>query len=284
MLTPSTIADAVTRALAEDIPWGDATVAASIPADMSFQATLTAREPGCFAGGAVLTETFRQVDPSVTVSGVISDGAVFTAGQVLATVSGPAASILTAERVALNFVQRLSGIATLTSAFVAKVARTGCRARIADTRKTTPGLRALEKHAVAAGGGVNHRFSLSDTIMLKDNHLAALGATEGPGLTEAIQKVKATTGHTTSIIVEVDRLDQIAPVLEAGVTGILLDNFTTEQLRAGVDQVAGRCVVEASGGVRLDTVAQIAQTGVDIISVGAITHGAAALDLGLDAA
>ena len=283
MLTPKLITDAVARALAEDTPWGDATVAASIPAQMRFEADLVAREPGAFTGGAVLAETFRQVDPSITISNLSHDGTAFEAGDVLASLSGPAAGILTGERVALNFVQRLSGIATLTSRYVAQVTEAGCHARIADTRKTTPGLRALEKHAVTAGGGVNHRFSLSDAIMLKDNHLAALGATHGAGLTEAITTVKASIGHTTPIIVEVDELEQIAPVLAAGVTGILMDNFSPADLRTGVRLIDGRCVAEASGGVTLATVAEIAETGVDIISVGAITHGATALDLGLDA-
>ncbi len=283
MLTSSIITDAVTRALTEDTPWGDATVAASIPSDMQFEAHLVAHEPGFFAGGAVLAETFRQVDPSIAISNLVPDGTAFATGEILATVTGPAAGILTGERVALNFVQRLSGIATLTSMFVAEVARVGAKARIADTRKTTPGLRALEKHAVVAGGGMNHRFSLSDAVMLKDNHLAALGATHGTGLTEAICAVKAKVGHTTPIIVEVDRLEQIEPVLTAEVTGILLDNFSLVDLQAGVELIGGRCIAEASGGVNLDTVADIAQTGVDVISVGAVTHGAAALDLGLDA-
>ncbi|HEY4534654.1 MAG TPA: carboxylating nicotinate-nucleotide diphosphorylase [Enteractinococcus sp.] len=283
MLTSRLIADAVARALAEDTPWGDATVAASIPADLRVEAHVVAREPGVFSGGAVLGETFRQIDPEISVTELAADGTKFTTGTVLAKVSGRAAGILTAERVALNFIQRLSGISTLTSQFVDQVDRVGGHARIADTRKTTPGLRALEKHAVVTGGGVNHRFGLSDAIMLKDNHLAALGATHGPGLTEAICTVKARIGHTTSIIVEVDELAQIDPVLQAGVTGILLDNFSLTDLRAGVQLIAGRCVVEASGGVNLDTVASIAETGVDIISVGALTHGAAALDLGLDA-
>ena len=283
MLTPKLIGDAVARALAEDTPWGDATVAASIPASMPFRAQLVAREPGVFAGGTVLVETFRQVDAEIMVTDLLDDGTSFTTGTVLASVAGPAAGILTAERVALNFTQRLSGIATLTSLFVNEVATVAAQARIADTRKTTPGLRALEKHAVVAGGGVNHRFSLSDAIMLKDNHLAALGATRGEGLTAAICTVKASVGHTTPIIVEVDELAQIQPVLAAGVTGILLDNFSLDDLRAGVEHIAGRCIVEASGGVNLDTVAAIAKTGVDIISVGALTHGATALDLGLDA-
>lgn len=284
MLTPSIVHEAVTRALAEDIPWGDLTVRASIPDHQTFTAQLVAREPGVFAGGAVFEETFRQVDPRVKITNLVTDGMSFTNGTTLATVSGPAASILTGERVALNFVQRLSGIATLTSMFVHQVAAVGSTARIADTRKTTPGLRALEKHAVSAGGGMNHRFSLSDAVMLKDNHLAALGATHGTGLTDAIHTVKARVGHTTAIIVEVDELDQVEPVLAAGVTGILLDNFSLADLAAGVELIAGRCTVEASGGVDLETVADIAATGVDVISVGALTHSATAIDLGLDAA
>src|SRR5699024_10122769 len=203
MLTHKLVTDVVERALTEDCPWGDATVAVSIPADLEFQANLVAREPGFFAGGAVLVETFQQVDPRIVITNLITDGTAFSAGDVLASLSGPAAGILTGERVALNFVQRLSGIATLTSLFVAHVAGVGSHARIADTRKTTPGLRALEKHAVTAGGGINHRFSLSDAIMFKDNHLAALGVTDSSELTEAIQGVKAKVGHTTAIIVEV---------------------------------------------------------------------------------
>lgn len=283
MLTHKLVADAVEGALAEDSPWGDATVAASIPSDMQFQANLVAREPGVFAGGAVAVEAFHQVDPEIAVTDLVADGTAFSRGEIIAKLTGPAAGILTAERIALNFVQRLSGIATLTSRFVAQVAGVRAHARIADTRKTTPGLRALEKHAVVSGGGVNHRFSLSDAIMLKDNHLAALGATQGSGLTSAINRVKTSVGHTTPIIVEVDELGQVEPVLAAGVTGILLDNFSLADLRSGVELVDGRCVVEASGGVSLDTVAGIAETGVDIISVGTITHGAIALDLGLDA-
>lgn len=283
MLTSKLVTDVVERALTEDCPWGDATVSASIPADLDFQANLVAREPGFFAGGAVLVETFHQVDPRIDITNLVPDGTAFSRGSVLASVAGPAAGILTGERVALNFVQRLSGIATLTSLFASQVAATGAHARIADTRKTTPGLRALEKHAVTAGGGINHRFGLSDAIMLKDNHLAALGATANSALTDAIQRVKAQVGHTTSIIVEVDQLAQIEPVVAAGVTGILLDNFSVQELRSGVEIVNSRCTTEASGGIDLDGVADIATTGVDIISVGAITHGANALDLGLDA-
>ena len=283
MLTPTLIADAVKRGLAEDLPWGDATVATSIAATQQVRAKLVARQPGVFAGSTVLAETFRQVDATIQVDDLMPDGTTFSSGDVLANLYGPAAGMLSAERVALNFAQHLSGIATLTSQFVAQVQTVDAKTQITDTRKTTPGLRALEKHAVVAGGGVNHRFSLSDAIMLKDNHLAALEATDGTALTNVIRQVKAQIGHTMPIIVEVDRLEQIEFVIAGQVTGILLDNFTIDDLRTGVEHVAGRCVVEASGGVELDTVADIAATGVDIISIGAITQSAAALDIGLDA-
>ena len=187
--------------------------------------------------------------------------------------------MLTAERIGLNFVQRMSGIATLTAKYVEAVA--GTKARIVDTRKTTPGLRAFERHAVVSGGGRNHRFSLSDAVMAKDNHLAILTA-GGKDLTTELRRVKNELPHTMKLEVEVDRLDQIPPVLAAGVDIIMLDNFSLEDLRAGVALIDGKAVVEASGGVNLDTVAEIAATGVDVISVGALTHSARALDLGLD--
>lgn len=282
MLTPHLIADAVQRALAEDAPWGDLTAQLAIPDSAQLSVALVGREPGVFAGGDLVREACRQVDPAIEVTELASDGFAFGAGEVLARIAGSARGILTAERVALNFAQRLSGIATLTAAYVAEVA--GTRARIADTRKTTPGLRALEKHAVRAGGGANHRFSLSDAVMIKDNHLAALGATEGPALTAALRELRARVGHTTAIVVEVDRLDQLGPVLDAGVTSVLFDNFSLDDLAEGVRIVDGRAVCEASGGVSLDTVGAIARTGVDVISVGRLTHGATALDLGLDAA
>lgn len=282
MLTPAIVTDVVQRALAEDAPWGDTTVLHTITEDAELATVLAAREPGVFAGGAFVVEAFRQLDPRVVVSALVPEGYRFERGEVLARIAGPARAVLTAERVALNFAQRLSGIATLTAEYVEAVKETS--ASIADTRKTTPGLRALEKHAVAAGGGKNHRFSLSDAVMLKDNHLAAIGATEGEALTSALRDLKRRLGHTTPIIVEVDRISQLAPVLEAGVSGVLLDNFSLSDLREGVRLVAGRAVCEASGGVNLDTVADIAQTGVDVISVGRLTHGATALDLGLDAA
>lgn len=281
MLTTHIVAEAVRGALQEDAPWGDLTAELTIAEDAEMSAVLNAREAGVFAGGALVREAFRQVDPRITVSELVPEGHVFAAGDALAVISGPARGILTAERIALNFTQRMSGIATLTAQYVAAVS--GTRAAIADTRKTTPGLRALEKHAVRAGGGSNHRFGLSDAIMVKDNHLVALGATEGAALTSALRDLRARAGHTTSIIVEVDRLSQLEAVLAANVTGVLLDNFTLEELAQGVEIVSGRAVCEASGGVNLDTVAAIAATGVDVISVGRITHGVTALDLGLDA-
>lgn len=281
MLTPAVITATVARALHEDAPWGDVTVQSTIPESAQFEARLTARESGTFAGGAVFAEAFRQLDPEVRVHGLVADGHRFTAGDTLAILSGNARAILTAERVALNFVQRMSGIASLTARYVHLVE--GTDAAIADTRKTTPGLRAFEKHAVRAGGGMNHRFGLSDAVMIKDNHLAALGATESTAITEALLSLKRRVGHTTSIIVEIDALSQLLPVLDAEVTGILFDNFSLDDLREAVRIAKGLVVCEASGGVHLDTVRNIAETGVDVISVGRLTHGAAALDLGLDA-
>lgn len=281
MLTPKIVTDAVERALAEDAPWGDLTVALAISEDATLATRVVAREEGVFAGGPLIAETFRQVEPRVSVTELVPEGTAFRSGDVLARVAGPARGVLTGERVALNFSQRMSGIATLTARFAALVAHTG--ARIADTRKTTPGLRALEKHAVAAGGGRNHRFGLSDAIMIKDNHLAALGAVDAATTTAALRGLRDRAGHTTSIIVEVDRVDQIEAVLAARPTGILLDNFSLDELREGVALIGERAIVEASGGVNLDTVAGIAETGVDVISVGLLTHGARALDLGLDA-
>ena len=280
MLTTQIIADVVGRALAEDAPWGDLTSELLIPETAWVSARLEARERGVFSGGAVWQATMRLVDPRIRSQLLVPDGARFEAGEVLATVDGPARGILRAERVALNLVQRMSAIATETARYVDAVAGTG--ARIVDTRKTTPGLRALERAAVQAGGGHNHRFSLSDAVLAKDNHLAVLAQQHGGDVTEAIRAVRARISHTTHLEVEVDRLDQIEPVLAGGVDTILLDNFTLDELRAGVALVAGRALVDASGGVTLDTVGAIARTGVDLISVGALTHSVRALDLGLD--
>ncbi|MFT4029957.1 MAG: carboxylating nicotinate-nucleotide diphosphorylase [Protaetiibacter sp.] len=271
--------DIIARALVEDAPWGDITSEAFLPAGARASAVLEAREPGVLSGGAVLARVFELVDAATIVEPELGDGESFPAGAVLARVEGSARAVLRAERVALNLVQRMSGIATLTSRYVAAVAGTG--ARIVDTRKTTPGLRVLERQAVRDGGGRNHRFSLSDAVMAKDNHLAVLAAAGVP-IGDAIRAARARIGHTVHLEVEVDRLDQVEEVVAAGVDTIMLDNFGVEQLRAGVALVAGRALVEASGGVNLDTVRAIAETGVDIISVGALTHSVRALDLGLD--
>jgi nicotinate-nucleotide pyrophosphorylase (carboxylating) len=279
MLTAATLTRVVAAALEEDAPWGDLTSDALIPSDATATADLVAREKGVFSGGTVFTAAFALTDPAVRVDLHVGDGDAFVAGDVLASVSGPARSILTAERVALNFTQRMSGIATITADYVRAVAQTPVR--IADTRKTTPGLRAFERHAVASGGGSNHRYSLSDAVMAKDNHLAVL-TRGGLDTATALRAAIARLPHTAHVVVEVDRLDQIPAVLAGGAHTVLLDNFTLDDLRAGVALIDGRATVEASGGVNLDTVASIAATGVDVISVGALTHSARALDLGLD--
>ena len=279
MLSNQIIEEVVQRALNEDAPWGDVTSEHLIPATATATAELAAREAGVFSGADVFAAAFLLTDPSLDVQLFLEDGNSFVAGQELGVVTGSARSVLTAERIGLNFVQRMSGIATLTAKYVEAVA--GTKARIVDTRKATPGLRAFERHAVVSGGGRNHRFSLSDAVMAKDNHLAILTA-GGKDLTTELRRVKNELPHTMKLEVEVDRLDQIPPVLAAGVDIIMLDNFNLDDLRAGVALIDGKAVVEASGGVNLDTVAAIAATGVDVISVGALTHSARALDLGLD--
>ena len=279
MLTAATITRVVGAALEEDAPWGDLTSTALLPEEATATADLVARESGVFSGGQVFTAAFALTDPALTIDVHVVDGDEFAAGDVLASVSGSARSILTAERVALNFTQRMSGIATLTAAFVRRIA--GTKARIADTRKTTPGLRAFERHAVACGGGCNHRYSLSDAVMAKDNHLAVLQRS-GADLATALRQAFSRLPHTTHVVVEVDRLDQIEAVLDGGAHTVLLDNFSLGDLRAGVALIGDRAQAEASGGVDLDTVRGIAETGVDVISVGALTHSARALDLGLD--
>ena len=269
----------ILRALEEDAPWGDITSEAFLPATARAVATLVPREAGTLSGIEVVARVFALVDEEIVVERFVADGDAFHAGTPLARITGSARSVLRAERVALNLAQRMSGIATLTARYVHAVRGTG--ARIVDTRKTTPGLRMLERQAVRDGGGRNHRFSLSDAVLAKDNHLAVLAA-QGIPIDEAIRTARARIGHTTHLEVEVDRLEQIEQVVSAGVDTIMLDNFTLDELREGVRIVAGRALVEASGGVSLDTVAAIAATGVDVVSVGALTHSARALDLGLD--
>ena len=270
----------IRMALLEDAPWGDLTSQTLIPASATATAHLVAREPGVLCGEDLVTAAFTLTDHAVTTQFHLHDGQTFTASTILATIHGPARAILQAERVALNFVQRLSGIATLTAAYVAET--TGTKARITDTRKTTPGLRLFERYAVRCGGGQNHRFSLSDAVMAKDNHLAILAASSSATLTTVLIEARAALPHTTHLEVEVDRLDQLDSVLAAGVDTILLDNFSLADLRIAVQQIAGRALTEASGGVTLHRLREIASTGVDIISVGTLTHSPRALDLGLD--
>ncbi|WP_139417686.1 carboxylating nicotinate-nucleotide diphosphorylase [Agromyces laixinhei] len=269
----------VGAALDEDAPWGDLTSETLIPASATATAELVTREAGVLSGIEVFAAAFRLVDPAVVVERLATDGEPFEPGAVLARVSGPARGILRAERVGLNLVQRMSGIATLTARYVAETA--GTRARIVDTRKTTPGLRSLERQAVRDGGGRNHRRSLSDAVMAKDNHLAVLTA-GGHDLAAALREARDRMPHTAHLEVEVDRLEQVEAVLAGGADTVMLDNFTPDELRAGVALIAGRAVVEASGGVSLETVREIAATGVDVISVGALTHSVRSLDLGLD--
>lgn len=279
MITPATLHRTVSAALEEDAPWGDITSTALLPADAQATADLVAREPGVLSGGDVFAAAFTLTDAAARVDLHFADGDRFDAGDVLASVTGPARSLLTAERVGLNFTQRMSGIATLTAAYADAVDGTGVR--IADTRKTTPGLREFERHAVICGGGSNHRRSLSDAVMAKDNHLEVLRQS-GQDLATALRAAFAQLPHTTHVVVEVDRLDQIPAVLDGGAHTVLLDNFSLDDLRTAVGLLAGRATAEASGGVNLDTVRAIAETGVQVISVGALTHSARALDLGLD--
>ena len=276
MLNPLLVEDAVRAALLEDLGRaGDITTNATIPAMKQARAVIAARQPGIVAGLDLAKAAFRLLDPALGFDARIADGAAVTPGAILATIEGPARALLSAERVALNFLGRLSGIATLTSRYVAAVAHT--KARIVCTRKTTPGLRTFEKYAVLCGGGFNHRFGLDDAILIKDNHIAVAG-----GIIPALRAVKAAIGHLVKIEIEVDTLDQLDEVLAEGADVVLLDNMTPARLREAVARVKGRLLTEASGGVTLETVAAIAESGVDMISVGALTHSAQVLDVGLD--
>jgi nicotinate-nucleotide pyrophosphorylase (carboxylating) len=264
---------AARRALREDLAgYGDLTGSAFTGYGV---ARVVAREPGVLSGVAALEETARQVDAALAVQVFIDDGERFAAGTALAELRGPLAAILAAERTALNFLCRLSGVATLTATYVAEAA--GTSAHIAATRKTTPGLRALEKQAVAHGGGTPHRFGLFDGAMIKDNHVAAAG-----GVAAAIDRVRAGAAHLHALEVEVDTLEQLDEALAAGATIVLLDNMDTATVRDAVTRVAGRAVVEVSGGVRLERVRELAEAGVDVISVGALTTRAPWVDLALD--
>jgi nicotinate-nucleotide pyrophosphorylase (carboxylating) len=272
----SAVRAAVARALDEDLlPLGDLT-AALIPETAARKAQFVAREPGTVAGGACVVETYRQVDDCVTVSWSVDDGTSISAGTALGLAHGPLRSLLTGERTALNFVRHLSGVATMTARFVARAREaSGGHTRILDTRKTTPGLRALEKAAVRAGGGGNHRANLSDAVMIKDNHLGALS------IIEAVDRARrAWPGRP--VFIECENLAQLEQIIAAGADRAMLDNMTPEDVATAVAHAAGRVAVEVTGGVTLDTVAQYAAARPDFISVGALTHSAGVVDIGLD--
>ncbi len=270
------VRDLVARTLDEDLGGrGDVTTLATIPADAITRFDIVSRADGVLAGVQAAREVLAQVDPAINAEWTRTDGAAVMAGDVVAELTGPARSLLMAERAALNFLGRMSGIATLTRRYVEAVA--GTSAAIAHTRKTTPGLRALEIQAVRAGGGASHRHGLDDAILIKDNHVAVCGS-----VGEAVRRAKAFAGHMTRVAVEIDRLDQLDDAITAGAESVLLDNFSLEDMRAAVAVAKGKVTLEASGGVNLDIVGAIAATGVDVISVGALTHSAPNFDLGLD--
>ncbi len=272
------IDEAVRAALEEDLGRaGDITTQATIPESARARAVIVAREAGVIAGSDIAIAAFRMMESSVRFDTPVKDGTPVTAGTVALAVEGPARAILSAERVALNFMGRLSGIASMTAQYVKAVSHT--KARIVCTRKTTPNLRAFEKYAVRCGGGSNHRFGLDDAILIKDNHIAVAG-----GVANALRSAKAFAGHLVKIEIEVDTLDQLNEVIKEGADVVLLDNMKPEQLKEAVRRVNGKMLTEASGGVNLSTVAAIAESGVDMISVGALTHSAKVLDLGLDIA
>ena len=272
----------VRAALLEDLGRaGDVTAEACIPGDAVLKARFRARGPGVLAGVAAIRLSVLAMDPQARIDAFLGDGADLAAGSVIAEVQANARALLSAERTALNLLGRMSGVATLTRAYVDAVEGTGVR--IADTRKTTPGLRALEKHAVACGGGLNHRFGLDDAILIKDNHVAVCGGVEA-----ALRQARAKAGHLMKVELEVDSLEQLDRALGLIAEGmapdvVMLDNFNLADLRFAVERTAGRLILEASGGVNLGTVRAMAETGVNVISVGALTHSASVLDIGLDA-
>lgn len=266
----------VEAALAEDLGLiGDITTEATIPAGKTATCLIVARQAGVLAGIDVAAAAFRHLNSAVSFESVKADGEALATGDVIATVKGDARAMLSAERVALNFMGRMSGIASQTQTYVNKIA--GTKASIADTRKTTPGLRALEKYAVRAGGGINHRIGLFDAVLIKDNHVAIAG-----GIAPAIEAARTRAGHMVKIEVEVDTMDQLHEVLEHRVDAVLLDNMAPPMLREAVAIVDGRITTEASGGINFESIRAIAETGVDLISVGALTHSVTVLDIGLD--
>jgi len=277
MSTPRLIvSQIVRRALEEDLGRGDITTEACVEDDRVGEASLRARQGAVFCGGAVVREVYAQLDPRVSVSQLHRDGSRVEAGTPVLTLHGPARSLLEGERVALKFCQRLSGVATLTRAYVDALP-TGSKTRIADTRKTTPGMRALEREAVRAGGGHNHREDLGSAVLIKDNHIAAAG-----GVGAAIDRCRARAPHTSRIECEVDTLEQLEIALAHRADVVLLDNFDNGMLERAIKLVAKRAIIEVSGGITLDRVSEIGKLAVDVISVGALTHSAPSVDLGLD--
>ncbi|TMI98325.1 MAG: carboxylating nicotinate-nucleotide diphosphorylase [Alphaproteobacteria bacterium] len=278
-LSPLEIDATVVRALAEDLGRaGDVTSIATVPDGTRGRALVVARQAGTIAGLPLVEATLRKLDPAVSIAAYKRDGDAVAAKTTLLTIEGDARALLAAERTALNFLGHLSGIASATAAFVRLIA--GTKARVCCTRKTTPGLRALQKYAVRCGGGFNHRFGLDDAILIKDNHIAIAG-----GITAVLGRAKAVAGHLVKIEIEVDTLDQLREVLAAGGADVaLLDNMSSSDMREAVEMVAGRLVLEASGGITLETAAAVAETGVDYLSSGAITHSAPNLDVALDIA
>jgi nicotinate-nucleotide pyrophosphorylase (carboxylating) len=278
-LSPLEIEAAVAHALAEDLGRaGDITSIATVAEDLQGRAELVARDAGVMSGLPLVDAAFRRLSPEVAIAAHARDGAAVERGATLMTIAGNARAILGAERVALNFLGHLSGIATATAAFVARISHT--KARIVCTRKTTPGLRALEKYAVRCGGGSNHRFGLDDAILIKDNHIAVAG-----GIEAVLRRAKKAAGHLVKIEIEVDSLDQLREVLDVGLADVvLIDNFDLESMRRAVAMVGGRLVIEASGGITLGSAATIAETGIDYLSSGALTHSVKNLDVGLDIA
>jgi len=275
-LPDAVVEKAVAESLAEDLGLGgDITTEATIPAGTRASAVIAARKGGTVAGVQLAKAAFKTLDPFAEFETIVGDGGKVEAGAIIARVSGDARALLTAERTALNFLGHMSGIATLTTRYVEAVAGTG--ARIIDTRKTTPGLRALEKFAVRCGGGVNHRFGLFDAVLIKDNHIEAAG-----GIGPALERARRHSGHMVKVEIEVTSLDELDDALKFAPDAVLLDNMSPDLLKAAVAEVAGRVITEASGGVTLETVRAIAKTGVDLISVGALTHSAPVLDIGLD--
>jgi nicotinate-nucleotide pyrophosphorylase (carboxylating) len=275
-ITPE-IESMIARALSEDLASGDTTTDALIPPELTGSANLIAKAEGILAGVGVALAVFRQVDPSLEGTALLQDGSALQVADVIAQVQGRVASILMAERTALNFLQRMSGIATEANRYVRAIA--GHRARILDTRKTTPGLRAIEKYAIRTGGASNHRGNLADGILIKDNHIQAL---RNLSLAEIIKQARAWASHTVKVEVEVEDLEQVNEALEAGADILMLDNMGLEEMARAVKLAHGRALTEASGGVTLETVRAVAATGVDLISVGAMTHSPRALDIGLD--